>query len=72
MSSKGLFLMIEATPKPRQACWSVLITTSAVLQDCVAVESRVKDAFGRDKGPSAIIVYVGQRPEWVIAFSPDS
>ncbi|OSX67104.1 hypothetical protein POSPLADRAFT_1128913 [Postia placenta MAD-698-R-SB12] len=38
--------------------------------DCVAVESRVKNAFGRDDGRSAVIVYVGQRPEWKSLSNP--
>jgi len=32
--------------------------------DCVAVDQTIQDTFGPEDGPSAVIVYVGQKPEW--------
>jgi glutaredoxin len=32
--------------------------------DCVAVDRTIQDTFGPEDGPSAVIVYVGQKPEW--------
>lgn len=36
-----------------------------ILQDCRAVEGLVKETFEAEDSPSAIIIYVGQRDEWV-------
>jgi len=32
--------------------------------DCRAVKEIVEDTFDKDDGPSALIIYVGQKPEW--------
>lgn len=32
--------------------------------DCVAVDRIIQDTFGPEDGLSAVIVYVGQKPEW--------
>ncbi|KAF9245863.1 hypothetical protein BU15DRAFT_70924 [Melanogaster broomeanus] len=32
--------------------------------DCVAVEKMIIDTFSSEKGPSAVLVYVGQKSEW--------
>jgi len=32
--------------------------------DCVAVEDLVRKTFGSERGPSAVLVYVGQISEW--------
>jgi len=32
--------------------------------DCVAVEDLIQTTFQSDQGPSAFIVYVGQKPAW--------
>ncbi|KAG2044344.1 hypothetical protein BDR03DRAFT_885419 [Suillus americanus] len=32
--------------------------------DCVAVDRTIQDTFGPEDGPSAVIVYVGRKPEW--------
>lgn len=32
--------------------------------DCVAVDRTIQDTFRPQDGPSAVIVYVGQKPEW--------
>ncbi|KIK49524.1 hypothetical protein CY34DRAFT_69661 [Suillus luteus UH-Slu-Lm8-n1] len=32
--------------------------------DCVAVDRTIQDTFGPEDGPCAVIVYVGQKPEW--------
>ncbi|KAG1754968.1 uncharacterized protein EDB91DRAFT_1096421 [Suillus paluster] len=32
--------------------------------DCVEVDRTIQDTFGPEHGPSAVIVYVGQKPEW--------
>ncbi|KAF8846117.1 hypothetical protein BDN67DRAFT_880641, partial [Paxillus ammoniavirescens] len=37
--------------------------------DCVAVEKLIVDTFGSEHGPSAALVYVGQRSVWK---SPDN
>ncbi|KIK87035.1 hypothetical protein PAXRUDRAFT_691165 [Paxillus rubicundulus Ve08.2h10] len=37
--------------------------------DCVAVEKLIVDTFNLEQGPSAVLVYVGQRSEWK---SPDN
>ncbi|KAH7886040.1 hypothetical protein F5I97DRAFT_1810045 [Phlebopus sp. FC_14] len=37
--------------------------------DCVAVEELIYKTFGPEQGPSAAVVYVGQRSEWK---SPDN
>ncbi|KIJ66206.1 hypothetical protein HYDPIDRAFT_109190 [Hydnomerulius pinastri MD-312] len=32
--------------------------------DCVAVENLINNTFGSEQSPSAVLVYVGQKPEW--------
>ncbi|KAG2156540.1 uncharacterized protein EDB93DRAFT_1127235 [Suillus bovinus] len=32
--------------------------------DCVEVDQTIQDTFGPEDGPSAVIVYVGQKHEW--------
>ncbi|KAH9897881.1 hypothetical protein C8Q73DRAFT_376168 [Cubamyces lactineus] len=39
-------------------------------QDCVAVENVVEQTFGSADGPSAVIVYVGQRTAWKTPSNP--
>ena len=34
-------------------------------QDCRDVEKIVEETFGKDDGPAALVVYVGQKPECV-------
>jgi len=35
----------------------------SAVQDCRAVKEIVEDTFDKDDGPSALIIYVGQKPE---------
>lgn len=39
------------------------------LQDCVAVDKLIQGTFGPADAPSALIVHVGQRAEWVMSTS---
>ncbi|KAH0838088.1 hypothetical protein J3R83DRAFT_6332, partial [Lanmaoa asiatica] len=32
--------------------------------DCIAVEDLIRNTFGSEQGPSAVLVYIGQRSEW--------
>ncbi|CAL1694528.1 unnamed protein product [Somion occarium] len=38
--------------------------------DCVAVEDFIQRTFEPSDAPSALIVYVGQKPEWKLPSSP--
>ncbi|KAI0081080.1 hypothetical protein K474DRAFT_1588315 [Panus rudis PR-1116 ss-1] len=38
--------------------------------DCVAVDDVVQKTFGPPDAPSALVVYVGQRPEWKSPSNP--
>ncbi|CCM00024.1 uncharacterized protein FIBRA_02050 [Fibroporia radiculosa] len=38
--------------------------------DCIAVDRLVQNTFGPSDGPSALIVYVGQKAEWKSPTNP--
>jgi len=38
--------------------------------DCRAVEALIKETFNKEDGPTSLIVYVGQRPEWKTVSNP--
>ncbi|KAK0208915.1 hypothetical protein DFS33DRAFT_1380403 [Desarmillaria ectypa] len=60
----------ESTPKPEEIKHDYLIFYSSIVDDqlwcpdCRVVDGLVKDTFESDESPSALIVYVGDRPTW--------
>ncbi|KZT08663.1 uncharacterized protein LAESUDRAFT_648851 [Laetiporus sulphureus 93-53] len=38
--------------------------------DCIAVDNIIQNTFQPPTGPSALLVYVGQRPEWKSPSNP--
>ncbi|KAG7452243.1 uncharacterized protein BT62DRAFT_1071407 [Guyanagaster necrorhizus] len=59
-----------STPQPVEIKHDYLIFYSSIVDgqlwcpDCRVVDGLIKDTFGSDKSPSALIVYVGDRPRW--------
>ncbi|KAK0233799.1 hypothetical protein IW262DRAFT_111242 [Armillaria fumosa] len=57
-----------STPKPEEIKHEYLIFYSSIVDgqlwcpDCRAVDRLLRDTFGSDESPSALIVYVGDRP----------
>ncbi|KAK0466354.1 uncharacterized protein EV420DRAFT_1511202 [Desarmillaria tabescens] len=48
-----------STPKPEEIKHDYLIFYSSII-----VDGLIKDTFGSDQSPSALIIYVGDRPTW--------
>ncbi|KAK0455883.1 hypothetical protein EV421DRAFT_7556 [Armillaria borealis] len=59
-----------STPKPEEIKHDYLIFYSSIVDgqlwcpDCRIVDGLLKETFGSDESPSALIVYVGDRPTW--------
>ncbi|KAI0334416.1 hypothetical protein GY45DRAFT_1318433 [Cubamyces sp. BRFM 1775] len=74
---------LQQSPDPAEPSWVQGVTADFLIfyssrdesgklwcPDCVAVENVVQQTFGSADGPSAVIVYVGQRTAWKTPSNP--
>ncbi|EGN97164.1 hypothetical protein SERLA73DRAFT_183803 [Serpula lacrymans var. lacrymans S7.3] len=55
---------LKSVPGDYLVIYSSLTDGKLWCPDCVAVDDTVQSVFGNNDGPSALIVYVGQKADW--------